>query len=258
MDFVIAAETDVGIKKKTNQDSLWIRNARHPRAGVVLLAVLCDGMGGLQKGELASNSVLMAFRRWFDGAFSEALDKNRFDEQWLRTEWNTLLQEENRTIMKYGRDHGFQMGTTVTAFLVLNGMYYTVHIGDCRLYELETELRLLTKDQTLVAQEVQKGNMTEEEAGKDPRRNVLLQCVGASETLIPVFGSAVLNDRGCYLLCTDGFRHVLTSDEIFFALCDYPVLTKEELGGRLRGLIEQNKERMEEDNITAAAIAVRR
>ena len=65
MRYTAAADTDVGISRTTNQDSVLIKHALADDTEV-LLAVLCDGMGGLAKGELASATVIRDFSRWFD------------------------------------------------------------------------------------------------------------------------------------------------------------------------------------------------
>lgn len=65
MRFAATADTDIGISKNTNQDSVLIKHASYD-GGEVLLAVICDGMGGLARGELASATVIRAFAKWFD------------------------------------------------------------------------------------------------------------------------------------------------------------------------------------------------
>ena len=72
MDFLIAAHTDVGIRKKTNQDSVLIKVA-DTDCGKVCFAAVCDGMGGLRKGELASATLIRDFSDWFDSEFPEIL-----------------------------------------------------------------------------------------------------------------------------------------------------------------------------------------
>ena len=65
MKFNVAIHTDVGIRKETNQDSLCLKQAETDK-GVILLAIICDGMGGLEKGEVASATVITAFSKWFE------------------------------------------------------------------------------------------------------------------------------------------------------------------------------------------------
>ena len=71
MNFLTAYCTDIGVKRPTNQDSLCIKTA-HTSKGNTSLIVVCDGMGGLQKGELASASVVKAFSAWFENKYKNA------------------------------------------------------------------------------------------------------------------------------------------------------------------------------------------
>lgn len=72
MRYLIAAHTDVGIKKKTNQDSYMIKEAQ-TKMGRIFFGVLCDGMGGLSNGELASATVIRAMEQWFETDFPQLL-----------------------------------------------------------------------------------------------------------------------------------------------------------------------------------------
>ena len=79
---------------------------------------------------------------------------------------------------------------------------------------LHDSVRILTKDQTFVAREIAAGRMTPEEAKTDPRRSVLLQCVGASAEVRPDFLKGKLQKDAIYLICSDGFRHQISEQEI--------------------------------------------
>ena len=94
MGFSAVYNTDVGIKKKTNQDSLAIKIADTPN-GQVVFSLVCDGMGGLAKGEVASKEVITAFCNWFDTQFVEMVDNNSFSEELLRFQWIRLAVEQN-------------------------------------------------------------------------------------------------------------------------------------------------------------------
>ena len=83
MGFSAVYNTDVGIKKKTNQDSLAIKIADTPE-GQVLFTLVCDGMGGLAKGEVASKEVIMAFCDWFDNQMVSMIDNGSFSDEALR------------------------------------------------------------------------------------------------------------------------------------------------------------------------------
>ena len=79
-------------------------------------------------------------------------------------------------------------GYTVSAMLLADGCYYILHVGDCRIYGITgTGIRQLTRDQSWAAEAAEKGILTAEQARRDPRRSVLLQCVGVAESVRPVY-----------------------------------------------------------------------
>ena len=98
------------------------------------------------------------------------------------------------------------------------------------------------------------GNMTPEEARVDPRRNVLLQCVGASQFIEPDFFMGNANRDDVFMLCSDGFRHEITHEEIQEAFSPDAISTEEDFEKAEKELVELNKSRMENDNITVLAV----
>ena len=176
MEYAATYNTDIGIRKSTNQDSVALRIIDTPE-GQVAFAIVCDGMGGLAKGELASKEVITSFCRWFDEEFTTQVLEGSFTALRLRDDWNSIIQTENRLLGIYGSDNNIMLGTTVSAMLMFKDEFYIVHVGDSRVYELTDSVRILTKDQTFVAREIAAGRMTPEEAKVDPRRSVLLQLV---------------------------------------------------------------------------------
>ena len=176
MRYLSAFYTDIGTQKKSNQDSLLIQEA-NTATGTTLLAVLCDGLGGLQKGEIASAERIKAFSAWFQYQYPVLLNQ-RFTAYVLRERWSQLVSETHRKLTAYGKTRGLSLGTTVEAVLFCEKRYYVFHIGDCRVYKKTGVLQQITKDQTYIQQEMDYGRMTLEEAIKDPKRNMLLQCVG--------------------------------------------------------------------------------
>ncbi len=250
MGFVIAAQTDVGTKKRTNQDSYCIREAQSENGGI-LLAMICDGMGGLEKGELASATIVRAFAAWFETELAGVLGHKNRNEEIIRT-WRRIVKEQNQRILEYGKSRHIELGSTLTAVLVLeDGHYITVHVGDSRLYTFDhTGYQIITEDQTVVANDIRLGRITPEQALTDPRRNVLLQCVGASRTVEPAFYEGEVGDKS-FLLCSDGFRHKITGEEMLALLGPQGCGAEAEMNLRLRRLIDTDMERSETDNITA-------
>ena len=217
MRYIAVAETDVGISKNTNEDSVLIKHAKC-NLGEILLAIVCDGLGGLDKGELA-----------------------------------LLIKDLNVKMLEYGYKTGKNMGTTFTGLLMIEDKYMIGHVGDTRVYYINNSIKQLTTDQTYVAREIRKGTLTVEEAKIDKRRNMLLQCVGASSKVEPDIIQGVC-EKGTYMLCSDGFRHKITEDEIYGAFCPMNLTNKEAMYSHIRRLIDENKRRKEKDNISTILI----
>lgn len=252
MNFIVSAVTDIGSRKNTNQDSYRVKvlNVNGER---IVFAILCDGMGGLAKGELASASLVNAFHRWTEDRLP-LLYPGQISDSKIREEWVDIVTEYNSKIKSYAASTGISMGTTVTVLLLTSNRYYILNVGDTRCYEIADSLKVLTKDQTIVAREVEQGRLTPEEAERDPRRSVLLQCVGASETVYPDMFFGKTRNNAVYMLCSDGFRHTISENEIFQTLHPNCMTSVEAMTENMRALVQMNILRQETDNITVAAI----
>ncbi|MGN0488105.1 MAG: PP2C family protein-serine/threonine phosphatase [Ruminococcus sp.] len=252
MNFIVSGNTDIGLTKSTNQDSLSIK-VINTKQGRMVFAVLCDGMGGLAKGEVASASVIRAFDDWARNELPK-LCEAPLEDSVIRSQWEKIVIEQNIKIKSYGAGLGIKLGTTLTAMLVTQNRYYVVNVGDTRAYELYNGIKQITRDQTFVAREVELGNMTEEQARVDERRSVLLQCIGASEEVYPDLFFGDVQTNAVYMLCCDGFRHEITPTEIYDKFKPEKLLNEEMMNNASKELIELNKQRNERDNITVALI----
>lgn len=253
MEYIAAYHTDVGISKKTNQDSLAIKVVE-TKKGKVAFAIVCDGMGGLSKGELASKEVIMAFSEWFDNTLIDQINAEGLDEEKLVSQWNDIIQVQNKRLGEYGEKNNLMLGTTVSAILLYNEDYYIVHVGDSRVYSLSDKVLQLTKDQTFIAREIEAGRMTVEQSKTDPRRSVLLQCVGASQVVEPEFVKGHITNNTVYMLCSDGFRHQISEQEMMDKIGPEAVNSEQDMEFGCRYLTETVKNRKESDNITVAVI----
>ena len=253
MRFSAVYNTDVGIKKKTNQDSLAIKIAETPD-GQALFSLVCDGMGGLAKGEVASKEVICAFCNWFDQQFAEMVKNESFSEGALKYQWLHLAVDMNEKIKAYGEQNGIMLGTTISAILMYRGRYYIVHVGDSRRYQMSSTVQQLTADQTLVAREIAAGRLTPEQAETDSRRSVLLQCIGASPVVEPDFVAGDIQAGATYMICSDGFRHKISNDEIMSKIGPAACGTEAEMEDGCKFLTELVKYRKETDNITVVLI----
>ena len=140
-------------------------------------------------------------------------------------------------------------------FLLYKGRYYIVHVGDSRIYQITGKnIYLLTNDQTFIAREIAAGRMTVEQSKTDPRRSVLLQCVGASEIVEPEFSTGVIMPNTVYMVCSDGFRHQISEEEMIAKIGPENTPDEQSMKNGCIFLTELVKQRRETDNITVGLI----
>lgn len=250
MRFITKVESDIGNSRKVNQDSVLVKHATYGKTEV-LLSIICDGMGGLNKGELASATVIRAFNEWFDNELPQELSK--LDIDIIGSKFSLLIKDLNLKIKEFGMTSNEFLGTTFTGALFIEDQLLVVHVGDTRLYYIGSSVEQITDDQTVVAQEVRKGSLTEEEAENDKRQHILLQCVGASKAVEPQVKVERVKP-GTYMLCSDGFRHKITQEEIFADLNPKVLINKQVMKKKMKQLIELVKQRGEKDNISLVLI----
>lgn len=253
MPFQLACHTDIGIKKKTNQDGLLLKTARTPD-GQLGLFVVCDGMGGLSHGELASATVIRGMSDWFDEQLPGLLAQKK--ERNIVSGLKSCISGLNDKILQFGEANKIKLGTTITALLVVYSRYYIVQIGDSRVYSINRQLKQLTRDQTLVARELERGNLTEEQAKIDPRRNILLQCIGATRELDISISEGRIEEGTLYMLCTDGFYHEILEEELLGSLNPDTFCDEKQMEDKVIELVELVKQRKESDNISVVVAKV--
>lgn len=252
MEFLSTFNSDKGNVRRTNQDSLCIKVAS-TSIGNIAMGVVCDGMGGLTKGELASATVIKAFAHWFDNILPAMIGNLSINS--IRESWDKLIKRQNKKLIDYGTSRGINIGTTITAILIVDDDFWIIaHVGDSRAYRIKDNVEMLTEDQTVVQLEVRRGRLTPEEAEYDSRNNLLLQCCGCFDDVTPIYSYGNV-DRNCvYMLCSDGFRHRISPQEMHEFL--NPVVNYNEniMQVNAMKLVELNKFRKEDDNISVLLI----
>ncbi|MCR5093086.1 MAG: serine/threonine-protein phosphatase [Lachnospiraceae bacterium] len=251
--------SDIGQCARINQDSVLCRTARCDRFGRICFALVCDGLGGLSHGEVASSSLSGRMEKWFTGEFTRLISgagKARLDAgQCLhrtRLMWQSIVMEMNDLLAEQGREQGIRMGTTVVAFLLLGQQYLVMHVGDSRLYMTRCGmLELLTHDHSLVQMKQDAGILTPHQALHSEYGSVLLQCVGASHVVRPDFKSGTLFENTSVLLCSDGFWRRLRVEEILSGILPDHHTDESTMSEAVRALVETIKQRGEPDNISA-------
>lgn len=164
-------------------------------------------------------------------------DREEFEDE-LYDSWEMLFQKVHRKIKEYGKLRGIRLGTTATAMLLWQERFYIAHVGDCRIYEIKERIRRLTKDQV-------QGELRRKDGA-----HILLQGVGASQTLRPVYHSGEVEEDAVYLLCTDGFRHKVSEQELWQAFAPGEMVDEAKMRRRGEGVAEVVMERGEKDNIS--------
>lgn len=252
LKYIGAVITDAGIKREINQDSVCLKIAESADHKQAAMAIVCDGMGDFQKGELASAEVIRAFAQWFDHILPNLLDGISWQQ--LKEQWGRMLDEQNNRLMNYGQTENVRLGTTFSGILCIGKEYMIMHVGDSRIYSVGDSMTQLTEDHTLVARKIQMGELRPEDAERHPQRNVLTQCVGASKNLKPQVIEGKVHENVIFILCSDGFRHVLTRREMMETFLPEKMKTIEDMDCASHKMVELVKQRKETDNITVALL----
>lgn len=250
MGTIGAAVSDIGTRKDRNQDAYGLRIASN---GVceAAFAVVCDGVGGMEHGEVASSTAVDAMLRWFDSVLPSLFTEN-LSARMLYRMWDSVLQEVNLRLFRQAEVCGSRMGTTLAAVLLLNGRCCAVSAGDTRIYGVNGAGTVqISRDHTLVQREVEQGRISVEQARRDARKNVLVRCVGGAPRLRPEYYTRPIEPDSGYLLCTDGFYRRLTERELRIAPGPGGFQTGEEGERVLLRLTGAAKSRGEPDNLTA-------
>ncbi|MGH8645640.1 MAG: Stp1/IreP family PP2C-type Ser/Thr phosphatase [Gammaproteobacteria bacterium] len=203
--------SDVGCCRQANQDLIsYIKPADQAvlkEKGV--LAIVADGMGGHQGGQVASQLAVDAIQKRYYAHPREHPPrslKKAFAEANLFVYQRSL---ESQTL------HG--MGTTASALVVKDRRIYFAHVGDSRIYrQRDGELVRLTEDHTVVAEMVHRGLLTPEQARQHPDRYIITRALGTHPEVEIFSPKTVLaaHSGDCYVLCTDGLHDLVADDEI--------------------------------------------
>jgi protein phosphatase len=212
-----------------------------------LVLVVSDGMGGALAGDVASRMAIEAVRDVLMGTHVDGVGCE--PDATLVDCLKHATMQANRNIhyksMEDSRCSG--MGATLTGAAIKGDKLDLVQVGDSRAYVLRGEqIRLATKDQSLVQQLVDVGQISEEEAETHMFRNVILQALGAQTELAPATARIQLRQGDMVLLCSDGLSGKLRNEEIRQIVAD----AKGDLTVACKALVDQANYRGGEDNIT--------
>ena len=196
----VAADSHRGLVRRNNEDNFFYALNQD---GSRLIAVVADGIGGNENGEVASRLVCkMLLMRWRT-LNTEKYDFTSYDAADFLA---SSIDGINDALFKINESYGAKpMGTTLAALMLGENWLVSAHCGDSRLYRLRDEkLALLTTDHSLVNEMIQHGELTLEEAKTHPFAHVITRSIGPAKSADPEIH---IGDRCCgdrYLLCSDG------------------------------------------------------
>jgi serine/threonine protein phosphatase PrpC len=259
------AKTDVGRVRRGNEDNFLLLDLATARTwsgsdgpenpedlrrfdigdkGLVM--VVSDGMGGALAGDVASRMAIEAVRDVLTGNNANGPECDPDDALVDCLKHATMQANRNIHYKSLEDSRCSGMGATLTGAAVKDDKLDLIQVGDSRAYVMRgTQIRLATKDQSLVQQLVDVGQISEAEAETHMFRNVILQALGAQNELTPATARIQLRQGDMLLLCSDGLSGKLRNEEILEI-----VSAAGDLGAACAALVAEANNRGGEDNIT--------
>jgi PPM family protein phosphatase len=239
MTIELHAAVDPGRARSNNEDSVATDEA-------VALAVLADGMGGYNAGEVASNMATSFIRselgRWLREASSQASDAE------VRRAMDICVDNANRAIFNAANSNPQYagMGTTLVVAVFRDNRVLLGHVGDSRCYRLrEGKLQQITRDHSLLQEQIDAGLITPEQAAFSANKNLVTRAVGVEDTVLLETHQHDVQDGDLFLMCSDGLSDML-DDEAIAEL----MRSTEALDGRCTALIAAANDAGGKDNIS--------
>ena len=248
----VFAKTDLGRTRDHNEDHFLVADLTRRNASLKpavrthevgergSLFVVADGMGGAAAGELASE---MATQAIYEQLLSTWGSERELTPQRFAFRLREAVEGANRQIHSYAVAHPEVrgMGTTTTAVGVLGDRFFLSQVGDSRAYLIrQGQAVQLTKDQSLMQRLVEAGELTEEEAAKSERRNIILQALGPDARVKVDLTHQEARRGDTLVLCSDGLSGSVKKEEIaeiatherdLQAACDRLIALANERGG---------------------------
>lgn len=240
---LITAETDAGKVRKTNQDAYFTGRLTES----VALAVVCDGMGGANAGNIASETATKLIADYVGKSY-----RNGMSDEDVEKLLKSAIVSANIEIydMSLKNSEYFGMGTTAVAAVISEGSAVICHVGDSRAYIVNNEISQVTRDHSVVQTLVESGKLTPEEAKVHPRKNVITRALGAEEDVVPDFVTQKLSVGDTVMLCTDGLSNFVEASQML------DIFRNNDIDQVAEALIIRANANGGGDNITVVTVAV--
>lgn len=234
--------TDKGIVRKTNQDSCFVSCIDDKSC----FAVVCDGMGGANAGNVAADIAVKTISERVNLAWRPDMTVES-----VKNVLTTAIAAANICVYDAAQsDEKYSgMGTTVVVAVILSNRLIIAHAGDSRAYIAAKSLSCVTKDHSLVQDMVDSGCLTAQQAENHPDKHYITRALGVNEHIEIDFDELQFSSSEKLLLCTDGLTNFVAEDEIFTIMCE------NETGFIANKLVSKANENGGGDNITAVVIS---
>lgn len=229
-----AGATHIGLKKEKNEDSFGIFDPGHPGLRLFkkgMLITVADGLGGHIGGDIASKLAVSMMKDMLkeEPPTEEDRGSDREDAHYLDAIENAMVRA-NDSIFKTNCDlvKGKRpMGTTLCAALIRPQFAYIGNIGDSRGYLFRNgKFIAQTEDHSWIDEQVKLGLMTQEDAEKDKRKNLVTRCIGTHDTIEVDRYKWKIESGDQLLVCTDGLTNMV-SDDVIADVLSQPLTTRE-------------------------------
>ncbi|MDO4380728.1 MAG: Stp1/IreP family PP2C-type Ser/Thr phosphatase [Clostridia bacterium] len=238
----VIGNSDIGKVRETNEDAF--RFGKYDDGSV--WAVVCDGMGGVSGGRLASSIAADMVSRKIEKSYNKSMTGVSIENMLL-----SAITTANVTVFdRSSVDNGLRgMGTTIVACVVKGSTACIAHVGDSRAYIISgNDIRQITKDHSLVQEMLDKGQITKEQFDNHPNKNIITRVLGVDEEIEIDFDYVDVSEKDLIILCSDGLSGFVKSEQILkiFESCEFENLCD--------NLIEAANENGGRDNITVVAV----
>lgn len=238
---IIHSKIDKGIIRNSNQDAFIAGQL----AENITFAIVCDGMGGANAGNIASEIAVKTVSEYLYNSFRDNMTLNDFE----RTLKNAISSANLLIFNKAVKDDALKgMGTTIVAAIVKDNDAIIAHVGDSRIYLLNDEIKQLTKDHSIVQTLIENGEISPDDAKHHPRKNVITRALGVEAEVVADFDELTLNTNDTLLLCTDGLTNYVPEANI------YEIFKQNDLSLVSETLVSKANENGGGDNITVVTL----
>ena len=204
----IVSKTDIGRVRRSNQDSYLTGEL----SGSVAWAVVCDGMGGANGGNVASAAAVKSISEHINASYREGMSANS-----VRNMLMSAISAANSNVFDMAQADAnlLGMGTTVVVAIVIGKVAHIAHAGDSRAYIINKDsIEQITRDHSVVQSMVGNGEITGEQAKVHPNRNVITRALGVDDRIDIDYNEVVLRDGDTIMICTDGLTNYVENEQI--------------------------------------------